>query len=129
MKYDTDPPSAQATGKPTIGNVLDVARTRAMYQAGKIDGIGVELPAPYNDDRLIAIVISLGMPRWSAEQVRGHPTLRFNYFGLAIDVEQAAKGDKPAQQRIDAVREHFLIERRSERVHDRPDFVTGYVAS
>lgn len=129
--YVTDPPSAASSGKPTLkGTVFDQARLRdAMARGLMPDAIPAPLPAPYGDERLIAIVMGLGMPRWSAEQMRGHPGLRFAYFSLALDVEAAARGDKPAKERVDAVRWKFQEDRKAERVSDVPDRATGYVAT
>lgn len=130
-RYDTDPPSAASTGKPTLrGSIFDQERLAQAYRDGLLpNAIPVELPPPLNDERLIAIVVSLGMPRWSAEQMRGHPMLRHAYVGLALDVEAAAKGDRAARERVDAVRERFVLERRAERIHDIPGHASGYVAT
>jgi len=126
----TDPPSPASSGKPVLpGSVFDVAKTAEYQRRGLIEGPAQEFPPPYNDERLIAIVMSLGMPRWSADQMRYHPGLRLNYLQLALDVEAAARGDKPAKARVDAVRERFEQERRCERISDIPTHVTGYVAT
>jgi hypothetical protein len=128
--YNPDPPSAAASGKPVLpGSIIDEQKTRDYFRRGLIEGASREFPPPYGDERLIAVAMSLGMPRWSADQMRYHPGLRLSYLGLCMDVEAAARGDKPAKARVDAVRARFVDERRAERIADVPNRATGYVAT
>lgn len=125
---DTDPPSAASTRKPTLPfSVFDRHRLTDAIRRGLINGIPMKLPAPFNDERLIAVAMSLGMPRWSAEQMRYHPGLRQAYVGLTLDVEAAARGDRAARERVDAVRHRFSEDRRAERIADIPNRASGYV--
>jgi hypothetical protein len=128
--YNPDPPSPASSGKPVLpGSIIDREKTMAAFRKGLIEGASVEFPAPYGDERLIAVAMSLGMPRWSADQMRYHPGLRLSYLGLCMDVEAAARGDKPAKARVDAVRARFVDERKAERVADVPNRANGYVAT
>jgi hypothetical protein len=128
--YQPDPPSAASSRKPVLpGSIIDEQKTRDYFKRGLIEGASIEFPPPYGDERLIAVAMSLGMPRWSADQMRYHPGLRLSYLGLCMDVEAAARGDKPAKARVDAVRARFADERKAERIADEPTRATGYVAT
>ena len=125
-RYITDPPSAASTGKPTLGHsILDAAKLRALHQAGKIEGISIELPHP-NDQLLIATVVAHGMPRWSAEQMPVHPGLRLAYFQFWVDVQMAADGEKGAKERVDACIDMWQAMRKDELISDRPDMTVGF---
>ena len=125
-RYQTDPPSAGSTRLPVIdGPVFDMDRIGDAIRQGLIDGLP---PLPYpNDELLIATAVAHGNPRWSADQMRYHPGLRKNFVGFWLDVQLAAKGDKPAQQRVDAVKWQWQQMRRAEQISDIPDRATGYV--
>lgn len=63
-------------------------------------GIAHELKWP-NDRLLIATLVAHGQPQWSAEQIRFHPPARFAAVKFWLDVQDAAEGDKEAQERVD----------------------------
>ena len=126
--YDTDPASSGSTRRPVLDHaVFDVPRLRAAMARGLVQGIEREqlLELGLTDDRLIAVVISLGMPRWSAEQMRSNPMLRLCYLRTFWDVQEAAGGDAEARERVDAIRAHFVEARALELVSDRPGHTIG----
>ena len=126
VRYDTDPATAASTRKPVLnGSMFDQARLQDAVARGLVDGLP---PLPYpNDDLLVATLVAHGNPRWSAEQIRYHPGLRKNAVGFWLDVGAAARGDKPAQARVDAVRWTWQNMRRAEQISDVPERATGYV--
>lgn len=129
-RYPTDPASAQSSGQIVLpGSMFDQDRLRDAARRGLLpNAIADELDYP-NDELLIATVVALGMPRWSADQMRYHPQLRYAYLALWLDVKMAAEGDKPAQARVDAVRARFVDERAAERISNVPAHATGYVSN
>lgn len=123
-KYDTDPPSAKSTGGHVLSRpIFDIPRLQKAIADGLVAGIP-ELPDP-NDEKLIACVVALGMPRWSAEQMRYHPGLRLAYLRTFWDVQDAARGVAEAQERVDAHRAYFDEARRIELVTDDPEMSIG----
>ena len=100
-RYVTDPPSARASGQPAGPQILNVQRLRELYMAGKIDGISVEMSHP-NDNLLVATMMAHGMPRYGAEMLRVHPQARFAAYALWVDVQEAARGETGAKERVDA---------------------------
>lgn len=124
LPYDTNPPSAASTRQPILGrSVFDRKRIAVALAQGLIDGLP-PLDDP-TDDLLIATVVSLGMPRWSAEQMRYHPGLRLQYYLLWLDVSEAARGNVEARGRVDGCREAWSEMRKIELVTDRPDMSIG----
>ncbi len=121
----TDPPSAQSTGQAKLpGSIFDQARIADAIRKGTIDWCP---PLDYpNDDLLIATVVDLGMPRWSADQMRYHPGLRLAYVRVWMDVQAAAKGHAEAQERIDVVRATYQEMRQLELISERPSHTVGF---
>jgi hypothetical protein len=66
------------------------------------------------------------MPRWSAEQMRNHPGLRFAFVRFWLDVKMAAQGDHEAQERVDVCRQTWDEMRKTELIADRPDMSIGF---
>lgn len=124
-KYDTDPPSAKSTRAPVLdGDMFDQARLQDAIAKGLVDALP---PLDYpNDDLLVSTVVAHGMPRWSAEQMRNHPGLRFAFVRFWLDVGMAAKGDHEAQERVDVCRATWDEMRQVELIHDRPDMSVGF---
>lgn len=123
-RYPTDPPSAASTGKIALPfSVFDVPRLMSYVRAGMISAIPEQ--AHPNDALLIATVIELGMPRWSAEQMKYNPALRLHYYMTWLDVREAAKGNKEAQGRIDGIRASFAQMRKDELISDTPNHTIG----
>lgn len=93
-------------------------------RAGLVDGIP-ELEHP-NDQLLIATVIAHGMPRWSADQMQYNPMLRLRYYIFWMDVQDAAKGVKESQDRVDGARATWAQMRKDELIHDIPNHTIGF---
>ena len=124
-RYITDPPSAASTGLPTLdGTVFDVPRLMSFIRAGMIDGIR-PLRDP-SDEKLIATVVAHGMPRWAAEQMRPNPMLRLQFVMFWADVQQAAKGNPEAKERVDACMAAWQEMRKIELVSDDPHGSVGF---
>jgi hypothetical protein len=104
--------------------MFDVPRLMAAIKQGLVDG----LPPMDNptDAQLMATVVALGMPKWSAAQMVYHPGLRLQYYMLWCDVQEAAKGNQEAKNRVDAARSMWSDMRRAEVVADRPDMSVGF---
>lgn len=64
------------------------------------------------DNRIIATAVSLGCPRWKAEQARTHPPARFALLKVWCWVQDAAEGDPTAKECLNIVREAFDKEAR-----------------
>lgn len=124
-RYNTDPPSAGSTRAPVLPvSVFDMPRLMQFVRAGLISVLWpLEHP---NDNLLIATVVDLGMPRWSAEQMRSNPALRLHYYMVWRDVQEAAKGVKESQDRIDAIRQSYVEMRKQELVSDTPNHTIGF---
>jgi hypothetical protein len=122
---NTDPPTASSSRKPVLaGSIFDQARLLDGLRRGTVQGIP-ELEHP-SDELLIATVMELGMPRWSADQMRYNPMLRLCYVRTWLDVKAAAAGDPEAKERIDVIRTYFVEARQLELVTDRPDMSVGF---
>lgn len=84
-------------------------------------GRGISVPlADVPDEELIRTLVSLGQPRWSAEQIRLNPEHRLAALRLWVDVGDAGKGNAAAKERIDYVRAAFERMRRAELISDDP---------
>lgn len=89
------------------------------------EGVGIPLPiADIPDGELIATLVSLGQPRWSARQLTRNPQLRLAALRLWADVGAAGRGDPKAKERVDYVRAAFSAMRREELISDDP--TAGY---
>lgn len=87
-------------------------------------GISYELTWP-NDNLLVATLVAHGQPQWSAEQVRYHPPARFHALKFWCDVQDAAEGDKQAQERVDYCRWAWQEARKQEIISDIPNRTAG----
>lgn len=103
--------------------MFDLRRTNAAVRAGLIDGIP-EMRHP-SDGLLISTVVAHGMPRWSAEQMRGHAGLRLAFARFWADVHAAAGGDTEARERVDVCRAGWDEMRKHEVISDHPDMSVG----
>lgn len=123
--YNTDPPSSASTRRPVIErSVFDQDRLLRALKAGLIEGIPPqEHPT---DELLIATVVELGCPRWSAEQMKYNPALRLAFYGMWTMVAAAAKGDPEAREIVDVARATWEEQRKLELVSDRPDGSVGF---
>lgn len=126
----TDPPGlVKQNGRP-IGQIFNTAPDRNIGQPG----ITRELPQ-LPDDRLIATLVSLGMPRFAADEVRTHPTARFQAVAVWCLVQDAAEGKHvthpqtgesiPAKELVDGMREAWAQARKVELISDRPEHTIG----
>ena len=82
-------------------------------------GIQHELAWP-NDRLLIATLVAHGQPQWSAEQIRFHPPARFAAVKFWLDVQDAAEGDKEAQERVDYCVWSWQEMRKAQLISDLP---------
>lgn len=123
--YITDPPSAASTRRPgrIPGGLFDVKRTMLAIAAGLLDGIP-PLPHP-NDDLLVATLVAHGQPRFAAEEVRGNPAIRLRACMFWSDVQNAARGDREAKERVDVIRQAWQQMRQIELISDRPGHTIG----
>lgn len=102
-----------------------VAAARAKAERMRA-GRGIPVPlAAVPDEELIRTLMSLGQPRWSAEQIRRNPEHRLAALRLWVDVGDAAKGNAAAKERVDYVRAAFERMRHAELVSDNPARVSG----
>jgi hypothetical protein len=95
--------------------IFDSRRHRNLGQPG----IEQELNWP-NDRLLIATLVALGQPQWSAEQIRHHPPARFAALRVWLDAQDAAEGDAEAKERVDYVRWCYQEMRKQELIADVP---------
>lgn len=123
-RYPTNPPSASSTRQPVIRqSVFDQDRLMRALKAGLIEGIGpMDHPS---DELLIATVVALGCPRWSADQMRHNPALRLAFYGMWVMVQEAAKGDPTARETVEIARQTWAESRAIGLVEDRPDMSIG----
>lgn len=89
-------------------------------------GIARELPYP-NDRLLVATLVALGQPQWSAEQIRYHPPARYNAVCAWMLVQDAAEGDPEAKEKVDYIRWSFAEMRRQEIISDIPNRTVGFM--
>jgi hypothetical protein len=115
-RYDTDPPS------PPRGRLLSRPIMDPSPHRNRDDlGIPHELEHP-NDRLLVATWVSIGCPRWAAEELRRTPRLRKAALLIWSAVQLAAGGDKIAKEWIDERRHHYETGRRLGFISDRPDY-------
>lgn len=122
-RYNTDPPSVGATRQAPAVRMFDRGRTAAALAAGLIDGCP-ELPVP-NDNMLIATLVAHGQPQFAAEELRGNPPIRLCALRFWVDVQNAAKGGKDAQDRVDVCRAAWVQLRRDQLISDIPGHTAG----
>ena len=120
--YDTDPPSLNRFERGP--SLFDKRRIMDAMARGLVEGIPFELDYP-TDALLAATAVSLGMPAWVADQVRGNPQFRLNLLELWCAVGYAAKGDRQAKERVDLARQAFDEFRKTEWISDRPEGSVG----
>ena len=113
-RYITDP-STPAPAPVLPRSIFDPRPHRNVGQPT----IPHELPA-VPDSLLIATLVAHGQPRWAAEEVRRHPGVRFTAVKFWCDVQDAAEGDKAAQERVDYCREAWEKLRRESLISDIP---------
>lgn len=87
-------------------------------QAGAAPGLPPMRAIP--DEELIANLVANGNPRWSAEQIRDNPQLRFAATKFLFDCEDAARGDRAAKARVDMVKSMWVRLRVEELLADDP---------
>lgn len=119
-RYDTDPSS------PRRGVVLP----RPLFDSAPHRNRGANW-IPYElthvpDALLIATAVAHGCPRFAAEECRRHGGVRYNYFKFWCDVQDAAEGDKTAQERVDYCREAWEKLRTMQLISDDPKAVVGF---
>jgi hypothetical protein len=125
-------PSTSPTGLPRAPRplrVLDTRRDRNREQPCLEQGPA--LP----DDKLIACLVSLGAPRWFAEELRHSPQLRFKAAQVYFLVEDAAAGRHvthpvtgekiKASELVDSMRAEYEASRKIELISDRPGHTIG----
>lgn len=98
-------------------------------------GIANEVPAA-PDNVLIATLVSLGCPRWFADQVRWQPPIRFSAMAVYMLVLDAREGKHvtnartgeitPARDLVDAIRAQYADARRDELISDIPAHTIGF---
>lgn len=94
--------------------------------AAQPDAIHSELRA-VPDRELVNALVSVGQPRWSAVRDVRHPQGRFHALRLWCDLQDAAEGDRQAQERVDYLRQMFSIERAVENISDDPRRGYGHI--
>lgn len=127
-RFVTDPASIGAQkgagGVVLPFSVFDVPRLMHALRTGLIDGIP-PLDDP-TDDALVACVVAHGMPLWSADQMRYNPNLRLHYYMFYLDVREASKGVKEAQDRVDGAISTWQHMRKEELISDIPNHTVGF---
>jgi len=114
-----DPPSVQQV---KVRPIFDSSphRNRGM------PGIARELPYP-SDRLLVATLVALGQPQWSAEQLRHHPPARYTAVCAWLLVQDAAEGDKLAKEKLDYIRWSYEEMRKQELISDIPGRTVGFM--
>lgn len=124
VRYITDPAHHRTSGEPVLPTgVFDQARLLDACMRGLITAIP---PLDYpSDELLVSTLVAHGQPRWSADQIRYHPGLRYSALVFWSDVRRAARGDKESQGRVDGARAAWDEMRRIELIHPIPNHTIG----
>lgn len=103
-------------------NPFDASRKRSQQVvSAQNQGIPFEIKA-VPDAEIIRNLVSYGQPLHAAQDVTKDPTGQARLLGMRFlfDCEDAARGDKEARQRVDALRYMWAQLRKEELIADDP---------
>lgn len=105
-----------------VSRLIDQAIAAKRSMPGKMPGVGPVQSVP--DAELMATLVAHGMPFVSARAVEHLPQMRFVALRFWADVEDSARGDLAARERVDLARSRWVQLRRDELIAEDPRRIT-----